>query len=440
MDTNSLFANKDKSLSEKDIGFLMLLYQNRCLCTISGAYQHYFSKIVPHIAYCEDRLLALYENGLIDMIDYPPEEQEVIFLTQPGIDYLKTCVARNQNPIFSAMKSARQLRVNGRMIKHQIAVNTTAFDLLDIADKKGLKCQYYDKLFASAAFGNIPCDGMLILDDRIVLVKNDTGSMRGVSLYHQWGAFCDFIDNLPPYFKNYAITILIVFNDDDNDDARSETRRHSIAQSVCISRLFLYLRGKVDLYAVSRNQACNLLENGFDSQETNSELFHDTVQSLVQNYQFSYLAPNHYFNESGYFCSSYLFYRACSDRHLVVEDGRSVDYLIDFWFDGRLSALREILNNETAEKMLKESRIQREIPYVVVVPDMRTVLRIMALPGIPKLHNVYFTTPDRIKKRRSFPESLFRIDESLCVWSFRNNSLKDVVFERKLSPNTKRKG
>jgi len=43
--------------------------------------------------------------------------------------------------------------------------------------------------------------------------------------------------------------------------------------------------------------------------------------------------------------------------------------------------LWEILNIEQAEKLLKKSKAQREIPYVVVVPDMRAALRIMAIIG-----------------------------------------------------------
>lgn len=448
MNTDLLFANFDKTFSEKDIDFLELLSQTRCLATISGAYQHFFNKIIPRMAYCEEKLRALCENGLIDMVDYPPAEQDVIFLTQLGVDYLKFHADNDLDPVTAPTKSARQLRVSGRMIKHQLAVNDIALDLLDVAAIIGVKIQYYDKLNVPAAFGSFPGDVMFILDDRIVLLKIDTGSVRGEHLYHQSRSYCEFLDNLPPLYRDYAVTILTVFYDDDDyyDDyynyfnAGSETRWHSIVKSAYFSGLILRLNGKVDFYAVSLDQAYYLLENGFDLQIANSKLFHNTIQLLEKNYQLSCLTPNKFFNKLGCYYSSYYFYRKADDRHLVAEDGRAVEYLVDFWYDGRLSVLWKILNNESNEKMLKNSEHQREVPYVVIVPDMRTVQRIMAMPGIPQLYNVYFTTPDRIKKFRSFPESLFRIDDSLCVWSFRTNSLKHAVFERRLQPYTKRKG
>lgn len=438
MKTDPLFTHLNTTLQTQDVEFLKLLYQFRCLTVISDAFRFFFSKIFPSVGYCEDRLQALCENGLIEMTYYPPEEQEVIFLTQLGVDYVEACVAKERNPIYGSMKSARQLRVNGRMIKHQLAVNTTALDLLETADRLGVKYRYYDKLLAPASFGGIPSDGILILENRIVLLGIDTGSLRGDKLDHQWDSYRNFFDRLPQRYNDYAVTILIVFVSDDDYDAGSDTRRCSIARSACNSGLVTELDGKINLYAVDRNHACDLLEDNFDVFQTNFKMMRETAPSLAKEFHFNYYYTTDLLSEIECALPSCYICRSNNDDTIDVEDGRSAEYLIDFWADGRLSVLNTILNIERIENALRNSYLAREIPYVVVVPDMRTVLRVMKSAGVSAFGKVYFTTPSRLKRSRSFPAALFRIDEELVVWGYHDNSLKHAIFERKLHPYTNR--
>ena len=431
-----------QELTDVDKSFLIHLYKLRCM-SVDLAFRFFYSRRRALMPYCEDRLFFMVDNGLITMEQAPGIETEIIFLTKDGVRYVTTCIDSAVSGIIrevwnekeqrmeSVVKSAATLRIKPPLIKHQLALNYFVLEYMEFADKNGIEYEYYDMLFAPKCSAKMMPDGVLVLNNKIVLVEMDTGSERGQVLLRRWESYRVFFARPTPFYDRLPIVILFVLE----NNSEKLTRKNTFLRSVCNSGLISDLDGQPELYTVRVDEARTLLQKGFDLKKTNYSLLMPTMKYLTQKCGMKVYDAN-FTKEAG--APSFSYYAALvkEDTEAVVAlDGRRVEYLLDIWDDGRLSVLHKILYMRRIGQMLQNSPVGRSIPYLVAVPSVMVVASLMKQADIDKLSSVYFITPDRIAKNLPFYETIFTIDEDMNIKHFTDYSLITPVFEKKYDPS-----
>lgn len=437
-----LLQEVSSTIRDVDKDLLICLYKMRCL-NIDMAFRFFYSKVKPFMPYCKDSLYLLEEYGLIEFEQKDCVEPDVFFLTTLGIKYVTTHIDAARSGIkkevwdektgamVNVVKSRHQLLMSGKIMNHQLSLNYFVLEYMEFADEHKIDYEYYDLIYAPKCSERMMPDGVLVLKDRIVLIEMDTGTERRRRLNERWESYRSFFARPEPFYNELPVTVLFILENISDSTAR----HNSFVKTICESGLISDITDNVEFYAVGLDDAKTMLQLGLDKELMNQNLFLFTAKTLVQKHGFGFYSADFTKDAGAPEFGYYICKKSGGTDSVLKLDGRPVEYLLDIWDDGRYSVLHKIIYMDRIEFLLKRAKnVQREIPYVVVVPDMRFIAGLMKYAEIKTPKNVYFTTKARIEQGLPFYEMIFTMDENLQIRHFADYSLTKTVYERKYDP------
>jgi hypothetical protein len=114
---------------------------------------------------------------------------------------------------------------------------------------------------------------------------------------------------------------------------------------------------------------------------------------------------------------------------VVVEDGRPVEFLLDVWTDGRMSAMQNVAQTHALNTQVKRLA-GRSIRHLMILPSERIAYFVLHIAGMTQPDNLFFSTVERLKKH-SLPKALFAIDSLDNLVHYTDLSLRTTVHERR---------
>ena len=419
-------------MDEEDGKALLAIYRYRCLSE---------SQILNFVYHNDgdERLKNLLANGLVESVKYQPANN-VYFLTTLGVgcteaiysDVLQSLYGTERKTILKA----GELKIKEQNINHQIHLNE--FVLQFVTSFHGvIDYKYYDEKFMPKASDFMMPDGMLDLPNYFVLLEMDMGTETLQRLRQKWDSYRLFLNSPGSFYQGKPIVMFFILDGVKN----IELRRRNI-----MSCILEYLSDRIDgQFEVYIDSAENLQEvikskliNTNNIKKINTINEAEFCVLLKSNYGFSIAVHPPALSKINAPFSFYM-RKLNGDMHVIVEDGKAQEYLMDIWLDGRLSVCRNLMYFRRISEDVRKCT-GRYLPYVVVVPSELWIAKVFQAMKLCEPKNIYFTTLERLekinniksKKNYGWPDALFQIDRLGNLVHFNDGALRETVHERKI--------
>ena len=140
-----------KQLSQKDIRLLHHLYLFRCLTIRQSLHTIYDDDYLGLENFLTQKVENLKSLGVIEVVSFGISNQ-ALFLTTKGVDILRE-VIQLPTEIFNpdtktyqrGYYRAGELRMNPRLVNHQIHLNQFVLELFQYAESQNIGWNYYDE-------------------------------------------------------------------------------------------------------------------------------------------------------------------------------------------------------------------------------------------------------------------------------------------------------
>jgi len=411
-----------KTLTCEDRMVLDAVYCHRCL-TAPLLCQYFYAQAEDCVGYAQERIQRMVSKKVLEEVEYGGQ-YPALFLTTLGIATVRALrttqnVALGRDKAQLVNKSAYELKMSPKSIPHQMALNGFVLETgARIGDS--VEYQYYDEKFMPPVAQSLMPDGMFEFRDCIVLLEMDMGTERSSHMAKKWNNYRTFLEHKGPFYQDKDIIVLFIL---DNVKALLQRQRTVFAS---VGRCLIdKIDGKFEIYA--------------DAPAILQDILIERASSKLQGAT----GLKTHLSAHGYSISQATFEKITSlkfDAYIrkltpagkvIIQNGRPQEFLLDVWFDGRLSVLHKILYYHDVDRALR-AKIGRGIPYLVVVPDELRANRMLALCEARGTQNVFYTTTDRLAGDK-FNEALFQLDELGTVYHFSNMGLKETVYERRFA-------
>lgn len=422
-----------KELSDKDLDLLHHLYLYRCLTIHQAREFIYRMSDRPEYEFYEDVVERLLELGVVELVEYLPNDY-VFFLTTNGVDivrHTKEIPLEIFNPDTKIVKRgyyrASELKIHTRLINHQVSLNQFVLEFQEIARRDGLKWKYYDEKYVSQ-YLTIRPDGLIQLLDTDFFLEMDMGSESKKQLIEKWDNYQSFIHSSEFRNNERNIIVLFILENVNNTDRRTDLVRYT-----AMSVIGNFFSDRFDMVIGSKEE---ILSHLFDSiipdlnhKNTTKE---EWLRALKEKhgFQVDYAEPlKKALNDGDY--EFYIRKVNEKNKHIVVENGRLQEYLLDDYSVRKLSVLNRIQFHATNASMF-QLKFKRRIAYIVVAPDEYTLYQDLKVTDSLFFDQVFFTTPKRLKER-PFHEAVFQFDIEGGIYHFADTGLQQQVYEKNVN-------
>ncbi len=411
-----------KTLTYEDRMVLDAVYCHRCL-TAPLLCQYFYAQAEDRMGYAQERIQHMVSKKVLVEVEYG-RQYPALFLTTLGVAAVRalrtvqsTVLGREKAKLVN--KSAYELKMSPKSIPHQMALNAFVLEAgARIGDS--IEYQYYDEKFMPPVAKSLMPDGMFEFCDCIVLLEMDMGTERSPHMAKKWNNYRTFLEYKGPFYQDKDIVVLFIL---DNVKALLQRQRTVLTS---VGRCLIdKIDGKFEIYADAPAILQDVLVKRTSSRMRGATELKTRLSAhgySISKAAFEKITPLKF--------DAYI-RKLTSAGKVMVQSGRPQEFLLDIWFDGRLSVLHKILYYHDVDRALK-AKIDRGIPYLVVVPDEQRANRMLALCEARGTQNVFFTTTDRLTGDK-FNEALFRLDELGTVYHFSDMGLKETVYERRFA-------
>lgn len=420
-----------KQLERADIQLLHRLYLFRCL-TIRQAYRElYHLKYDSLLAFEEERLASLIEFGVVDKVEFNLDNH-ALFLTTIGVDIVRQAVQLPTEIFNSDLKTfkrgyyrAGELRLNPRLVNHQVHLNQFVLEFMALAKDYGYKWNYYDEKHVSQYFTIRP-DGLIQIYDTDYFVEMDMGTESKVQLTDKWHHYRDFFRSQEYREKEKKIVVLFITENVKKMESRKDSVRYTATQAL----MDVFGEG-FDMHIGSKAEVLQLLfEQLIPDMVQQNDNKAKTLRLLQQYHEFS-IAPGErlkpLLSDTSY---EYYMRRLNEDGGIRTIFGRVQEFLVDDYTSQPLSVLNKLTYHKRNANSFR-LKMGRSIPYIVVGATEREIYHDLHVTDITGLENIFFTTIERLEKKH-FHEALFQMDGQGNVYHFKNAGLAERVYEMNL--------
>lgn len=396
-------------LTSSDLNILKEIYGKRCLN--NKLILDYLNEDGISERSLDVRMAFMIEEKLIEVVIYK-NEQKSYFLDTLGVEVIKQIVY----PDLPNIKSAYSLKMHPQNINHQISLNRFAYKLRDFCLEAGVSYEYLDQKFMPFCNTHMMADGMALLNGEIYLLEMDMGTERHSNLVEKWDNYRCFLTSPGEYYQNKKVNMLFILD----NVVKIGQRKDTVAKSIN-NRLIGFIHKSFEVYVDSPDELIAMFERKMNKPKK------ELRNLLSSHLEFSVSVGR----LKGDVPSTYDFYVKSVTDHgrIQVIGGRAQEFFIDSWCDNRYSVLHNILHHNRYSSIFSFS-IGRNIPYIIVVNNIKESYRLFSKLGISIGSDVFFTTIQRLKKFE-WNRALFRIDAIGNVYHFSDRSLKNEVFEKK---------
>ena len=420
--TNKLFETY-KRLSTHDLDLLHHLYLNRCL-TYQQAITFIYQSSQSIERFYRSTVKRLIKLGVVERMEYKPHEY-VLFLTTLGVDIVrenKEIPYEIFNPDTKIVKRgyyrAGELKMNPRLVNHQVHLNQFVLEFKERAKERGLKWKYYDEKYVSQYFTIRP-DGLIQLMDTDFFLEMDMGTESKKQLIDKWNNYRDFVRTGEFTNRERKIMILFITENVKNVEGRKDLVRFTVVQ-----QMLDLLNESFDMVVGSKNELLDMMMDTLipNIQEANPAK-HQILDVLAKKHSFKTdlaYPLREALNEMDY--EFYIRKTNPGNNRIVQEDGRLQEYVLDDYTHEPMSILNRIQFHEKSANVF-ELHFKRRVGYIVVVNDIEKLKKDLKIADSMHIEQVYFTTHERLAQL-PFPQALFQFDANGEIESFSDYSLQ----------------
>lgn len=228
--------------------------------------------------------------------------------------------------------------------------------------------------------------------------------------------------------SNSRIVVLFILNTPKG----TLQARKNLVRSTIYETLIDAFDDKFDVFIGTRAELISAVFDKILPLNMNSYFFDEAIMENL-------LAKRHGFTighgdklKKVFYDASYGYYiRQINDKNRIsMKDGKVQEYLFDEYFFSPLSVLNKLVYLKKNSSLFKMN-YKRDISYVILVGNMKSMFTDLAITGLLDMPNIYFTTIERLSKM-PFYEALFTYDSSGNIYSFNSASLKTKRLEGNL--------
>lgn len=424
-----------QGLTKTDHQVLMAIYKMRCLDEVL-IYEYFYKKDGQTEEYSLTRIDFFIENCLLDSIEYGGDVP-ALFLTTEGIQTVKTVFdipPEKWDPVLQkmrpSMKSASQLRIKPLKIRHQIHLNGFVLHFRDLAEAYGLPYKYMDEISVNGMeilhTTTFRPDGLITLSNCDIFLEMDMATERVPQLARKWEHYRSYLNTKEFAYKENPTIVLFI---------TSNTRRTRLRRDTVLSTLnnsfFDQISPKFEFFIGDEETLIALLKDRFIDQYSAFSQKISSLQSVLMTYHgfSSSLAYNLVTDLEDTVFDLYI--RKLNERkNILVVDGKPQEFLVDYYINEPISVLKKIAFFKAATVGIR-AQFGREISYLVVVDDIKSLYRDLSVLDIRSEPNVFFTTEERLRMKL-FPEAIFQFDGLGNLFHFSDEVYNKPVFEQKM--------
>jgi len=419
-----------KNLTEPDLDLLHHLYLYRCLSfqqakefiykTHEQALDDFYQKIIQ----------PLLRLGVVEKVEYLPNEF-VLFLTTNGVDivrHTKEIPLEIFNPDTKIVKRgyyrSGELRMNPRLINHQVYLNQFVLEFQEKARKHNVKWKYYDEKYISQYFTIRP-DGLIQLYDTDFFLELDMGTESKKQLEEKWDHYRDFVRSSEFTHKERKIMILFI-----TENVKDVEGRKNLVRFTAINKICDLFQDSFDMLIGSKDELLDILFNRFiPEMNQQNEAKNTLLQILQEKHQFrvDFAYPLKEALNGG----DYEFYirKVNEDKRIMMENGRLQEYVMDDYSLRQLSVIQRIQFHNRNSQVF-HLHFKRHIPYIVIADNEDVLFQDLKMADVLTVENVYFTTPKRLNER-PFHEALFQFDVQGDIYHFTDSGFRQRILEKR---------
>lgn len=229
-------ANK---ITERDVQALKSIYDLRCL-TQKQIYELHYSKSSKNNktvsdSYCKTKIQLFLELNLIEKVEFQPKEF-CYFLTSRGVDIVRAHYNLPHNIFDSRCKvvtrgylRASELKMNTRIINHQIALNQFYSDI----QQEHLICPFkYEDAKHAQSFTSIAPDAFLTAYDTYFFIELDMGTESKKLLLDKWNHYRRFLNSDEYFYSERKVIVLFIIENIDDVKKRADLVKSTFFESL----------------------------------------------------------------------------------------------------------------------------------------------------------------------------------------------------------------
>ena len=421
---NSVYEIKNK-LAQTDVELLKSIYLHRCLTVRQIYQQFYLDKFNNFNKFLDKKVQELISYGVIEDVDFG-KDNVAIFLTKIGIDVVREVfdlpldiVDHNKNILKRGYYTASDLKMSQRLIPHQVHLNQFVLDFKRVYEHKQYKMalKYFDEKYVSQ-YTSIRPDGLLQLLDIDFFLEMDMNTESKAQLIDKWKHYRTFLSSREYEFSERKIIVLFIIENTNNIE-----NRKNVVKLTATEILLDKINCNFEIIVGTKNELLKIIFN---------KIIHPQI--LQRNYKDEYLLKlleqKHNFsigmggglkeklNNTNY---EYYIRRLDSNNHIIFENGRLQEFLLDFYSSDSLSIINKMAYL-SANSAIFKYYFKRDIDFIVVCDDLEEVFKSLKLFNLQTEENIFFTTIERLENL-PLHQALCQFDKSGSLYSFKNSGL-----------------
>lgn len=419
---------KANQLTEQDTAFMYALYQFRCL-DVKQAHHYFFPEIERKDVFEVTRLYPLIDMELIELVEY--KDGVAIFLQREGVDIIRDeyeisthIVDEETLAVRRGYYSAGELRMNPRLVTHQVGLNEFILQFERQAPPK-LNWKHYGEKFVSSYFGIRP-DAMIRLYDVDIFLEQDMNTESEHQLLGKWDNYRTFLRS-----KEHEMNprrILVFFIIDNIKRKKTITNRKDLVRFTAVDGLIDCFDNDFDMVIGTREE---LIQYAFEwlipTLQLSNPKQNDFIQTMQDKHGFIVRDADKLssFMEDRY---DFIAYKTDASNTLVVENNRVQEFLIDDATFSPLTLMHKVDFHKRNSAAFRRN-MSRGISSVFIVDSAEQIEKHLKLAGLLATEQVFYTTYARIE-RYPFNQALFGFDSLGNRFHFANTGLVQRVIEK----------
>jgi len=418
------------SLTETDKEALRSIYLMRCLDE-DLLYEIFYAPEGRTKDYVMRRVRKFLKYDIIENIKYG-EDKPALFLTTTGVGLLKYYLnlpdeiyMREKKRTALGIYNSSDLKLDAKVIKHQIYLNHFVSKFKLKASETGLDWAYFDEKYLSK-YTSIRPDGMIRIGNEDIFLEMDMGTESSRQLARKWENYREFLNSDEYFQREQNIKVMFIVGNMKNTQMKA--RR---VKSLIYDEIIDVIDTEIDFYVADQNTLIDILFQKIVPKSlyvTNT--LPDFKNMLTRCCGFLVSAGDRLSNSLGDVKFDFYARKQNNNKKILIQNGVAQEFVIDLYKGSPMSVLKKIAYIKKTSGIFELS-MKRSLKYIVVIEDDKEFYQDLKAVGITGSENAYFTTESRLRNML-FYEALFQYDALGSIVHFTNPSLSGRVFERAL--------
>ena len=420
------------SLTETDKEAIRSIYLLRCLDE-NILYEMFYAPKGRSRDYVMRRVRNFVKNDIIERVKYG-EEYPALFLTTTGIGLLRFYLNLPEEVYLKENKKTNlgvynsdDLKLDIKVIKHQIHLNTFVAKFKKRADEMNLQWSYYDEKYLSK-YTSIRPDGMIRIGTEDIFLEMDMGTETNRQLKRKWENYRNFYNSDEYFHREQNIKVLFIVGNIKN--TKLKARR---VKSLIYDEIIDLVDTEIDFYVDDQDSLIDTIFKRLIPQSPYiNDILMDFKTMMTKSWGFLFSSGDRLSNILNDAKFNFYIRKLNHKKKILIQDGEPQEFVVDLYVGKPMSILKKIAYMKKTSANF-ENAMKRPLKYIVVIEenteeDFYLDLKEM---GIVPPENVYFTTDKRVRNML-FYEALFQYNALGSIVHFTDNALSGKVHERSI--------